>query len=200
MRAGTNPYKRLPGRARKLFGLFSNARQQLWLGPDHLLVAEVKAYTERYKRYYLKDIQALTMCPTNAGRIVNAVLLGFSGLFLIPVLLLFPNRHLPSLEGLALPVMILLAGISALFLLFLFGNVLLGPTCICHLHTAVQAERLSALGRARTAARTLNLLKWSIESAQGRIQPEDVQDFVAPRWEDWPPGSPDSAQEPNREG
>jgi len=67
-------YRRLPGRARRRFGLFTHQRQELWLAPDHLLLVEHNGFVERYKRFYLRDIRLLVLCRTPAGLILNGVL------------------------------------------------------------------------------------------------------------------------------
>ena len=46
----------------------------VWLGPDHLLLVESLRFREEYKRFYLRDIQAiavarraaLSLCPRSA--------------------------------------------------------------------------------------------------------------------------------------
>ena len=49
-------YKRLPGTKR---GIFHGA--SLWMGDDHLLAVSGWRFTEDYKRYYYRDIQALVV-------------------------------------------------------------------------------------------------------------------------------------------
>lgn len=175
------PYRRLPGRARENFGLFKHGKQQLWQASDHLLVAEVRNYSARYKRFYLKDIQALTLCRNNAGRILNIGLLLLSVFFLLPAALIPSPEDGVWASGLGV-LRVMLAGFSGAFLLSALINTLLGPTCTCHLYTAVQVERLTALGRLRTAKRTLNLLKWSVEEVQGRVVPDGVEEPLARDW------------------
>src|SRR5882724_2221817 len=40
----------------------------LWLGPDHLLVVEIAGITEKYRRFYFRDIQAVIVEPRD-GRV-----------------------------------------------------------------------------------------------------------------------------------
>ncbi|HEO70150.1 MAG TPA: hypothetical protein ENN80_02730, partial [Candidatus Hydrogenedentes bacterium] len=54
-------------------------------------------------------------------------------------------------------------------------NLYRGPTCKCHLHTAVQDEDLVALRRWRRAQRVAASLKPLIEAAQGRLTPDDFE-------------------------
>jgi len=158
-------YRRLPGRAKRHFGMFTRERCYLWLTSDHLLNLRTRGYTESYKRFYLKDIQALVVCKTDAGRIASIVLAVLTGVFgLLSALAMIAWG---SWGALAFILPGLLAALLAL-------NALLGPTCVTRLHTDVQVERLASLGRLRTAMRTVALLKPLIESAQGRLTPEDL--------------------------
>lgn len=52
-------YTRLPGSGRTLLGAV-----QYWRGPDHLVVVEVLALVERYRRFEYRDMVALTIRPT----------------------------------------------------------------------------------------------------------------------------------------
>ena len=51
-------------------------------------------------------------------------------------------------------------------------NLLLGPTCVCYLRTAVQIDRLAAIRRVRRAERALDRLRPLIEAAQGLAMEE----------------------------
>src|SRR5438477_3941842 len=62
-------YRRLPGREA---GLLSYSR--LWLGPDHLLLARTTFFSEEYKRFYFRDIQAFVIRKTNRHRIWGWIL------------------------------------------------------------------------------------------------------------------------------
>jgi hypothetical protein len=43
-----------------LMTLIPGLRTKLWLGTDHLLLIEQLILVERYKRFYYRDIQAIT--------------------------------------------------------------------------------------------------------------------------------------------
>ena len=74
-------YKRLTRRGRQTtISSVSSVSSNLWLGKDHLLLVESNGYSERYKRFYFKDIQALIIRKTKVG-IIRAVVLGV-GVFL----------------------------------------------------------------------------------------------------------------------
>ena|ERR1051326_841810 len=158
-------YRRLPGR---LAGAASYYR--LWLGPDHLLSVRATGYSEEYKRFYYQDIQAIILRRTLAWRNWNFGLGTAAGLVCFVSVL--------SSGGVALGIWLSLAG--ALFLLFLV-NLARGPSCVCHVRTAVQTERLPTLGRVRLARKVIDRVRPLIERAQGPAAPEAAQpDSPAP--------------------
>ena len=130
------PYRHLPGRANRGFGLFQQERQQLWLASDHLLLVIRSHTSESYKRFDLQDIQALVACRTTAGRTANIILaimaVAFGSLLLMAVLW----WKWPPEAG------IILGILGGTFAITLGANVLLGPTCLFRLHTAVQVENM----------------------------------------------------------
>ncbi len=158
-------YRRLPGRGRKRGSFFAitATRAALWAGKDHLLSVYTTGYTEEYKRFYYRDIQAIITRKTWRGAVVNI----FLALFLSLFALLAITRTTPE-AAVALWVP---AGFS---LLILARNVLLGPTCVCHVQTAVSREELPSLSRERYARKAIAILKPLIESAQGTLTPDEI--------------------------
>jgi hypothetical protein len=158
-------YRRLPGRGRRRgsFFAFSATQASLWAGSDHVLSVYSTGYTEEYKRFYYRDIQAIVNRKVNHGALVNF----FSALFLIFFSLLAITRTTTAVAV----VWWIFSGIS---LLILAGNLLLGPTCICHIQTAVTREELPSLGRERTARKVVNILRPLIEAAQGALNPDEI--------------------------
>src|SRR5262252_7141323 len=74
-------YRRLSrGRNRRRFALVTTTRSSLWLGKDHLLVIDSSGYTETYKRFHFRDIQALVLCRTDRW-LYQAVILAALGCF-----------------------------------------------------------------------------------------------------------------------
>src|SRR5438477_12551721 len=58
-------YQRLTrARPRSKFAVVSSGNSSLWLGKDHLLCIDSNGYTENYKRFYFRDIQALLIRKT----------------------------------------------------------------------------------------------------------------------------------------
>lgn len=159
-------YRPLPGRGRSS-NWVSWARCRLWLAPDHLLSVTNQGYTEDYKRFQLKDIQSITLQKTQRGRIINFVLAGVALCFVLPALCGW------MLQWDTVGVWVL-AGHGAFFLVALLINMALGPTCICTLRTAVQAERLYALPRIHSALRAIRLIREAVDGTQGALSPEVI--------------------------
>ena len=155
-------YQALPGR-----GLELTRYCRLYLGPDHLLQMASTGYQENYKRFNFADIQAIIVQRTGVFQGLNW---GFGLLTLVCLggwLLEALNRFA---EG--PPLWVVLGVLTVLCAGPLLLNVLLGPTCVCYLRTAVQMERLAAMKRLRSAQRVLDRLRPMIEAAQGTLPPE----------------------------
>ena len=149
-------YRRLPGREA---GLLSYSR--LWLGPDHLLLARTTLFfSEEYKRFYFRDIQAIITRRTERREILNIILILTAIVF--GVLAAFTNDGWSAFS----------VGMTGTLLVALLVNWLRGPTCVCHVRTAVHIEELSPLKRFRAARKVIDRLKPSIEMAQGPLAPE----------------------------
>ena len=151
-------YRRLPGRKA---GFLSYCR--LWLGTDHLLLARTTGFSEEYKRFYFRDIQAVVTRRTERREILSVVL-AFTAI-VFGVLSVFTDSGWR----------IFLFVMTGTVLLALLVNWLRGPTCVCHLRTAVQTEELSPLKRFRVTRKVIERLKPSIEKAQGPLAPELLQ-------------------------
>jgi hypothetical protein len=165
-------YRRLPGSgiSRKGGSLITITRTscRLWLGDDHLLQVEsVGGYSESYKRFYFRDVQAIYLHKTNSWLIVNLVLGLFTGSFLLWTLMVKDHAGV-----------IALGIITSVFGLFLLVNALRGPTCGCHLQTAVHREELVSLRRRRNAEKVLARLKPLLEAAQG----SETAETLAPQY------------------
>lgn len=153
------PVKYLPLPCRS-FGWSGYAR--LWRGPDHVLLVEANGFTENYKRFFFADLQAVTVRRTAAGRIWNGVWAGFIMVFALIALQFEDTTAL------------VLWGIAAFFGAALVINFILGPTCACHVRTAVQTEKLAAVSRVRTAEKLLTTLRPLLAAAQGTLTQEET--------------------------
>ncbi|QTA86850.1 hypothetical protein [Desulfonema magnum] len=176
MKKQTKEYRRLPGKKRGFFGY-----NVLYLGSDHLLSVYSTSFSEDYKRFYYKDIQAIIIRKTAIGKISNIVAcLSLAGF----ILLLFTEP----------PFFDKIIGITGgLFFLCLLINWLKGPTCICHLRTAVQMEKLPSLHRVKTARKVITLLRPKIEEVQGILPPEALTENIPKRFPDSLADRPDNS-------
>ena len=159
-------YRQLPGRGFRKRSMIEVSRTlcSLWLGQDHLLnIDSMGGYSEDYKRFYYRDIQAILIRKTTTGRTINIVLASFAALFIL--------AGLPDMDIAWRVFWFFMAGMMLTFLLINWAR---GPTCVCHLRTAVQTEELPSLNRLRTARKALRLLVPRVEAAQGSLATEEV--------------------------
>jgi hypothetical protein len=151
-------------RQRQQSSLVATTSSSLWLGKDHLLVVESSGYSEKYRRFYFKDIQVLAMCKTKTGMIrwiVLGVVAGFFGLLAIA---LRDDIAAVCILGLLALVLAIIAVCDALA----------GPTASCSMRTAVHMEVLPSLDRVRRARKVFERLKPVIAAAQGTMSFEEV--------------------------
>jgi len=148
-------YRKLPGRGRTWSGLC-----RVWLGEDHVLVVQASGYSETYKRFFFKDIQAIVVQRTHMGKTWNGI---WGGLFLF-------FGILAAVGGEFVTSMVLLC-IGAPFGVVLLMNLILGPMCVLSIRTAVQTEAISALRRLRTAEQFIARIEPLIVAAQGELPP-----------------------------
>ncbi len=148
------PYTRLTP-TRSMLGGYAS----LWLAEDHLLHVQSTGYSERYQRFYLRDIRGLFIL-TSQRRSTTALVWGLIALFTI------------ISAGLGSNSWILVGVLTGLFAIPLGWNQLLGPGCTLHIVTGVQTARLEAVVRWRRAEKLLARLQPLIEAAQ--------QDLAAP--------------------
>jgi hypothetical protein len=158
MPRGEKVYRRLSGRGA---GLLSYSR--LWLGPDHLLLVRTAFFSEEYKRFYFRDIQAVVTRRTERREILTVILVFATVVF--GVLAAFTDAGWQAF----------LVVMTVTLFVALLINWLCGPTCVCHLRTAVQTEELSPLKRFRATRRFIDKLKPNIERAQGPLAAELLQ-------------------------
>ena len=154
-------YRRLPGMGRNLANF-----SRLWLGRDHLLAVYSTGYSENYKRFYYRDIQAIITRTTNRGKIWNVV-------FVVPAVLLACGGILdPAFGGIST------WSSAGILLLCLLVNCIRGPTCVCHVRTAVQLEALTSLNRLRTARKAIAKIRSFVDETQGILSPTGLSDRI----------------------
>lgn len=123
-----------------------------------MLCIDSNGYTETYKRFYFRDIQAVIIRRTEEWKIV-ALALGCLAALMILFMALTSDPVGRTILG-------CIAGVFALGLII---TVVPGPTATCHLKTAVQLELLGSANRVRRARRVLERLKPLIAEAQSNI-------------------------------
>jgi hypothetical protein len=163
------PYQRL---ARSRFGM--SGIGTLWLGPDHLLLVTNTFAVERYRRWFFREIQALT-ARRSARRLIWNVAVGGGGLLIaIGALACFAGASQPGAAGDrdALQVFgwIFAVMAGACFALALV-NTLLGPGCTIHVQTPFGVERLSVPNRLGAFRKILARIEPLLEAAQIRSEP-----------------------------
>lgn len=159
----TDAYVRLPGRGRRFArrrrgGAESPgpswARSTVWLGPDHLLVVDDAGYTERYRRFPFRTVQAIVVRRTRTYGTFSA-LLGVA-----------TAAPLAASFAVGAEWAIALRVVAGLVVPFLAAHVLRGPTCRVTLRTAVHTEEIPAWKRLRVARRGIALLAPHLRAAQ----------------------------------
>ncbi len=143
-------YRRLPGR---WWGLGTSA--SLWLAPDHILSVKSRWFREEYKRFYLRDIQAVVVAPCARFSISMPMLLVvLAGLFSIAFLL-------SSADG--------AWAIGLLVMVAVWLTISIGLGCRCRLYTAVSTDDLPSLYRTFAARRFLTEIQPLIDQVQGVV-------------------------------
>ena len=129
-----------------------------------LLMVTATGFTESYRRFYLRDIQCITVRKTLAWPVVNGVL----GFFLFWMFIgLISSGTGGEVIGWSIA--------SGFFLGLLAFNLIRGPTCRCEIHTAVQSRRLTAVNRLGAARQLLDRLRPAIDAAQGPMAVEELR-------------------------
>src|SRR5664280_2857104 len=107
----TNGYSRIPGAG----ALALWASTTAWLGADHVLVAIRALFSETYKRFYLRDVQAVIVRRTTDYVAWNVLsVMALVGMFGV---LWASEGHIASLA-----IMLVLVGVFVV-------NIAMGPTC-----------------------------------------------------------------------
>lgn len=150
-------------KARMAFGQAS-----LWLGSDHLLSVTRRGYTEEYKRFYYKDIQAVYFRRTILADVVNLVFGLISAMWIALIVYGWLVGHWAG------SILAMLMTFGSIFLIVFLNNLVRGATCVCYLRTAVQTERLFALQRMRLALKAVRQIRPRVEAIQGAFAAEPL--------------------------
>src|SRR4029077_11499607 len=114
---------------------------------------------ERYKRFYFRDIQVITATQSARWIVFGGI---WAFLALLTALLFLGHNPVAVAIGTFL---------TALFGLAFVHNIILGPTCIVRLRTAVQAHRVAPLERIRDFRQGIATIEPLIRAAQLADQP-----------------------------
>ncbi|MGD0868890.1 MAG: hypothetical protein ABSB88_05020 [Bryobacteraceae bacterium] len=176
----STPYRKLPGRLR---GMGYGA--SVWMAPDHLLLVNTRMFREDYKRFYLRDIQAIVMATRPRFLIsTRSLAVAFAWLFPWIFWVLLP-------AGFGIAWWAVAAIIVGTWLVFSFFF-----SCTCRLYTAVSNDPLPSLYRTWTARKFLNEVKPWIDEVQGSLDAnwaEAVESRAAGPVEAAPPTAPAAA-------
>jgi hypothetical protein len=145
--AAEEKYRRLPGRRR-----IPGSSASLWMASDHILLVRSSWFREEYKRFYLRDIQAIVVAPC-ARYQVTTPMLWFA------VAWVFALTRVPAAAW----------GVASMVLVAAWLYVSLRESCRCRIYTAVSKDDLSSLSRTWTAGRFLRQVQPLIEQVQGAM-------------------------------
>ena len=152
-------YQKLPGHRR---GFVKGS--SLWLGDDHLLLVKSTRVREEYKRFLLRDIQAI-VTASMPRFIFSTPMLGITVLWTIAY---FALRNRAAWAPATLWIVA-----AALVCIWLFQS--LGYSCTCRIYTAVSRDDLPSLYRTWTVRRFLAEIEPRIAQAQGVLESDWAQ-------------------------
>jgi hypothetical protein len=144
-------YRRLPVTSRLPLG-----KATFWLARDHLFIVEVQLFHELYRRFNLRDIQALQVVPSRGALFLNLTL-GMLLVVMLALVIIFGGEPAAVVVWLA---------VIALTALVLGWSLFLGPACRLNVRTAVQTAALPGIRRQRHAQRLWAELMPAILAAQ----------------------------------
>jgi hypothetical protein len=154
-------YRRLTrARNRSFFAIAFSTRSSLWLGKDHLLQIDTSGYTESYKRFHFRDIQALVLGTTQTWLYLASAFGALAAL--CGVIAILGNGPIVAW---------IFGSMAGLFGLRMLFDLIAGPTTKCYLRTAVQTEGLVSVARLRQARKIFETLRPLITNAQGKLTP-----------------------------
>ena len=148
----TRVYRRLPGARR---GLIHGS--SAWIASDHILAVKSMRFREEYKRFHLRDVQAVAVAKAPRFHISTRAIAAAAACGLA---LLFLPAYRPYLYTLAA----LLVGT------WLFVSAF--SSCRCRIYTAVSSDELPSVYRSWTARKFLAAIEQSIGEVQGVLEGE----------------------------
>lgn len=140
----------------------------LYAAPDHLLILDTTGYAEEYRRFYYRDIEAITVHRTRVWRNRNLLWGILAGLAVTSGGVLYVSGGALTWLG------YWVWGVSGCFALPLLLNVVAGPTCEVTIRSAIRSEVLPSLGRVRVMEAVLPGIRERILAAQSPGTPVDA--------------------------
>ena len=160
-------YQRLPGRGTQVDGnrwlAVTRALCTVWMAHDHLLLISRTGFTETYKRFYFRDIQAVIIRKTTTAFVCNIILMILALAFILLAASLSDTTA-----------RIIWALIGAFFALLALASIWRGPSCVTHIKTAVQTEHLAAWHRMRATRKGMAMIRPRLVEAQGQFDPQEL--------------------------
>jgi hypothetical protein len=155
----TETYRRMPA---TVLGTILRCfdRSTTWLAGDHVLLTKQVFLVEHYSRFYFADIQAISVCRTQTGKVWNILFATGTGLLALGGMI----------NGFDSAILIWLA----IFAIPLIINTLSGPTCLCCVYTAVNTHDLPCFNRLPKANLFLRTIKPLIAKVQGEVSDEQI--------------------------
>src|SRR6185369_729803 len=148
-------YRRLPGRRRGILGGAS-----VWLGSDHLLAVRSMRFRENYRRFYLRDVQAIAVARKPRFHLsMRSLAIAVTMFWTYLILRSLWDWADVAFWSLAFCLAAAWAVVSATF------------SCTCRIYTAVSREELPSIYRTWTARRFLAKVEPRIREVQGSIAP-----------------------------
>lgn len=154
------PYTKFPAKKRKLIG-----NDRIWTADDHILLVESTGISERYKRFYFKDIQAIQIIKTRAGFIRLAVAAALLLICVVSGSVVY--RYIPK-PAFLIPFMVF----GVFPILYIIRQVIKGPACKCRIYSSVREEVLSPVDTLKKADKFLAVILPRIEAGQGGLLPD----------------------------
>jgi len=152
-------YRRLPGKRR---GILMGS--SVWMGPDHLLLVKSSRFREEYKRFYLREIQAIVVAEAPRFHIsTRSLLIGAVWSFAF-------FTSLGYGIGSGKPALAWVTGGIGVALALAWVYISSVSSCRCRLFTAVSSEPLPSIYRTWTARRFLEQVEPYIAQVQGVIE------------------------------
>ncbi|HEV3199255.1 MAG TPA: hypothetical protein VGZ73_15185 [Bryobacteraceae bacterium] len=146
-------YRKLPGHRR---GILRGA--SLWLGSDHLLSVKSVRFREEYKRFHLRDVQAIVVASVPRFHLSTRAI----GVACLWAVVFLSTRNLAPWIPAALG--------SAAMCLVCAWVVLSNNGCRCRIYTAVSSDELPSIYRTWTARKFLAEVEPRIREVQGVLE------------------------------